>query len=338
MRTLTQNQTAESLTFFMADSVDGKTGRIGLTPTVTLSKNGGAFASAVGAVTEVANGWYKVAGNATDSNTLGPLVLHATASGADPADKEYQVVAYNPRDTARLGLTSLPNALPGATDGMLILGTNAANMVFTKGVTITNNSGGALSIIGGTSGAYALQISNAGFGTAMGILAGTGGGPALYMRGRGNPSTPGEPSGAAIHLRGGTGSAGVVVFEPDAGDSVGFAGTGDATKYGVNFATTGGATYTNTATVATLQDGAITSVKIADGAITDAKFTFPAEAAGRASTLLAALRRAWEWATNKTSRDRSTGIVTLYGADNTTVLETRTQSTTGTTDSMTKGA
>jgi hypothetical protein len=92
----------------------------------------------------------------------------------------------------------------------------------------------------------------------------------------------------------------------------------------------------------TYAGGAVASVSagvtLADGAITDAKIAFPAEAAGRPSTFLAACRRLWEWATNKRDRNRSTGVVTLYGANDTTPLETQTQSTVGSTDSQSKGA
>jgi hypothetical protein len=58
-------------------------------------------------VSEISAGWYKVAGNATDTNTLGPLVLHASATGADPAERVFNVVAFNPQDSAALGLTRL---------------------------------------------------------------------------------------------------------------------------------------------------------------------------------------------------------------------------------------
>jgi hypothetical protein len=74
------------------DGADHRTGKTGLSPTVVLSKNGGAFASPAGAVTEVANGWYKIAGNATDCNTIGPLILHADGTGADPTDMRWDVV------------------------------------------------------------------------------------------------------------------------------------------------------------------------------------------------------------------------------------------------------
>ena len=84
----------------MIDSSDHVSGKTGLSPTVTISKNGGAFASPAGSVTEIGSGLYKVAANAGDSDTLGPLVLHATATGADPTDWLYPVVAYDPLTVA----------------------------------------------------------------------------------------------------------------------------------------------------------------------------------------------------------------------------------------------
>jgi len=102
MRIIKQSSTQRSLIFLMVDSTDHVTGKTGLTPTVTLSKAGGSFASPSGAVTEIANGLYKVAANATDCNTLGSLWLHATGTAADPVDMEFEVVAYDPQ-TAALG-------------------------------------------------------------------------------------------------------------------------------------------------------------------------------------------------------------------------------------------
>jgi hypothetical protein len=92
-----QSSAVFPLLFLMLDSTDHISPKTGLTPTVTLSKNGATFAAPSGAVTEIANGWYKVAANATDSNTLGPLILHATATGADPTDAFFEVVAYDPQ-------------------------------------------------------------------------------------------------------------------------------------------------------------------------------------------------------------------------------------------------
>src|SRR5262245_31300149 len=102
-----QSTTQSALLFFLVLTSDHITAATGLTPTVTISKNGAAFGSPSGAVTEIANGWYKVAGNATDTNTLGPLALHATAGTADPCDLIIaNIVAYNPQN-ANLGLTNV---------------------------------------------------------------------------------------------------------------------------------------------------------------------------------------------------------------------------------------
>ena len=95
-----QSTASQPLVFLMIDSSDHVSGKTGLSPTVTISKNGGAFASPAGSVTEIGSGLYKVAANAGDSDTLGPLVLHATATGADPTDWLYPVVAYDPLTVA----------------------------------------------------------------------------------------------------------------------------------------------------------------------------------------------------------------------------------------------
>jgi hypothetical protein len=99
------------IVFLMVDSADHVTGKTGLTVTVTLSKNGAAFGAASGAVSELSNGWYALAGNATDRNTLGALAIHASASGADPTDEQYTVVAFDPFAATNLGLTDLDTAI-----------------------------------------------------------------------------------------------------------------------------------------------------------------------------------------------------------------------------------
>jgi hypothetical protein len=55
----------------------------------------GLFATPAGAVTEISGGFYKVAGNATDTETAGPLVLKATGTGSVPA-----IVTYTVEDLA----------------------------------------------------------------------------------------------------------------------------------------------------------------------------------------------------------------------------------------------
>lgn len=96
MKARLQSSTLYPIMFLLVDSTDHVTGKTGLTPTVTISKNGAAFASPAGAVTELGSGWYALAGNATDRATLGDLIIHATGTGADPVDDRYVIVAFNP--------------------------------------------------------------------------------------------------------------------------------------------------------------------------------------------------------------------------------------------------
>lgn len=115
-----QSATAVNLRFLLVLTSDHITGATGITPTVTISKNGAAFAAPSGAVTEISGGWYKIAGNATDTNTLGPIDIHATGTGCDPTDvmNAAMVVAFDPQDAVRFGLTALPNAAASAVGGL----------------------------------------------------------------------------------------------------------------------------------------------------------------------------------------------------------------------------
>jgi hypothetical protein len=118
MRERQQNTTAHPITFLMVLSSDHTTGATGISPTVTLSKDGGSFAAPSGAVSEIGNGWYALAGNATDRNTLGAFLVHATGTGCDPMDVQYTITGYDPFDAVRLGLSSLPNVAAGAAGGL----------------------------------------------------------------------------------------------------------------------------------------------------------------------------------------------------------------------------
>jgi len=111
MRLLRQNDTSKAIVFLMVDSTDHITGKTGLSPTVTISKNGGAFSSPSGTVSEIGNGWYKLIPASSDVDTLGALLIHATATGADPVDLEYQVVAFDPYAATNLGLSYLDAAI-----------------------------------------------------------------------------------------------------------------------------------------------------------------------------------------------------------------------------------
>lgn len=75
----------------MTDSADHVSGKTGLTLTITASKDGGSFASISPTVTELANGWYKLALTSSHTDTVGDLALHITATGADPTDVVWEV-------------------------------------------------------------------------------------------------------------------------------------------------------------------------------------------------------------------------------------------------------
>lgn len=107
-----QASTLYPINFLMVDNTDHVTGLTGLTPVVTLSKNGGAFAGAAGAVSEISNGWYSLAGNAVDRNTLGELLVHAAVAGADPFDIQYAIVSYDPFVDIASILTDTETTIP----------------------------------------------------------------------------------------------------------------------------------------------------------------------------------------------------------------------------------
>jgi len=96
---LLKQSTVYTRVFLMVQSSDHVTGLTGATVAVSLSKAGSAFAAAGGTVSEIGNGFYKVALIVTDTNTLGDLAFHATATSADPTDFIDQVAANILGDT-----------------------------------------------------------------------------------------------------------------------------------------------------------------------------------------------------------------------------------------------
>jgi hypothetical protein len=99
----------EPLTFPLVLASDHKTPAVGVTPSlVRISKNGGAFAAPSGAVSAVGNGWYQVAGNATDTGTVGPLLLHVEATGCDPLDMRFEIVPNLAADPLAKGSPTYP--------------------------------------------------------------------------------------------------------------------------------------------------------------------------------------------------------------------------------------
>lgn len=140
-----QSTTQSVLLFFLVLSSDHISPATGLSPTVTISKNGAAFGSPSGAVSEIANGWYKVAGNATDTGTLGPLALHASAATADNCDIIIaNIVAYNPQNS-NLGLSHVSantDQINGVSTSSVT--TVNANIGETQPINFTGTAGSAL--------------------------------------------------------------------------------------------------------------------------------------------------------------------------------------------------
>lgn len=93
-----KQSTAYSRKFLMVLSSDHISGATGKTVTVELSKGpGGTGGAAAGAVTEIDSsnlpGVYQVALTTVDTNTIGDLAFHCTASGCDATDFCDQVQA-----------------------------------------------------------------------------------------------------------------------------------------------------------------------------------------------------------------------------------------------------
>jgi ABC-type uncharacterized transport system YnjBCD ATPase subunit len=106
MRELKQS-TAANLAVFMTSGTDHVSGATGLTLAIAVSKDAGAFASITPTVTELANGWYKLALTTGHTDTLGDLAIHVTAPGADPTDFVSRIIAIDKGNATSLGLANL---------------------------------------------------------------------------------------------------------------------------------------------------------------------------------------------------------------------------------------
>ena len=86
MKMIRQN-TATNVMVLMTESADHVTGIDGLTLTIKLSKDGGAFTSVSPTVVGRGDGWYNIALTTLHTDTLGDLTLHIDGGiTADPTD------------------------------------------------------------------------------------------------------------------------------------------------------------------------------------------------------------------------------------------------------------
>lgn len=102
MRSIKQN-TNVNVMVMMTDADTHINGIAGLTLSVSVSKNGGAFSSISRTITDRGFGWYNVALLSADTNTLGDLVLHVDGGAtADPTDLVLSVSAATNDDVYAL--------------------------------------------------------------------------------------------------------------------------------------------------------------------------------------------------------------------------------------------
>lgn len=135
-----KQSTSFTRTFLMVDGSDHLSPKTGLTVGVWLSKAGAAFTAVSGTVSEISFGWYKVALNATDTNTLGDLAFHCTGTSADLTDFVDQVTANILGDTLPANVTQWLAVAPNA----LISGTVDAFAHYINPVAVADKTGFSL--------------------------------------------------------------------------------------------------------------------------------------------------------------------------------------------------
>jgi hypothetical protein len=136
------------------DSTDGNTVEGSLTitqPDIRLSKNGGGFAqkSAAQTLSHNENGWYPAALSATDTGTLGILIVAVHESGALPVWREFMVVPANEYDSLVLGSDNLDVEIASMAANVL-----TATAIASNAITSAKIADGALTAAKFAAGAF----------------------------------------------------------------------------------------------------------------------------------------------------------------------------------------
>jgi hypothetical protein len=132
-----KKSTARNLMVFLTDATDHVSGLAGATLTLSLSKDGGAFATITPTVTERGNGWYNIALTTAHTDTLGDFVLRITASGADPIDLRTIVLSSIPGE---LPTELIEDTLTLKDIMRILLAVNAGDATGLEGATMTFKS------------------------------------------------------------------------------------------------------------------------------------------------------------------------------------------------------
>lgn len=155
--------------YLSSDHVSEATGK---TIAITISKNGGAFgnpnAGATNA-TEIANGWYKVSLDTTDTGTVGPLAIRGSVASIDDVGITYQIVK-----ATNGGWTALPDTAVTTNGSLLTSGTGTAQLSVSSGVAQADVAKIATASVSTSSAQLGVNVVNAA-GTAWGSGAITSG-------------------------------------------------------------------------------------------------------------------------------------------------------------------
>lgn len=113
----TPNQ-ANKILFVMVDVSGAEVTGLGSGYTLQLSKNGSAFANSAGTKAEIGSGWYSYLATAGEADTIGPVAIKVTGTGAIQQNLEYVVASRVPNAVAftyTLTNSSNGNPIDGAT-------------------------------------------------------------------------------------------------------------------------------------------------------------------------------------------------------------------------------
>lgn len=128
---------------------------------VKVSKNGASEANHAGTLTELDGGRYYYEFGSGEVDTLGFLSAAFSLDGCLPFVCEVQVVAFDPYDSMRLGLSALPNAAAETTGGLLTSGTGAHQMSTSNGQMLVQygTSNGQVKAVAGVLDVNTVQLS-----------------------------------------------------------------------------------------------------------------------------------------------------------------------------------
>lgn len=115
--------------FHCVDVTDGMTPETGeAAGQPQISKNGAAWGNTTATLTAIGNGRYYVELTAAELDTVGSILGRYKSANTAEAIAQGQVVAFDPYDVVRLGLTALPNAAAEAAGGLFTRGTGAGQI------------------------------------------------------------------------------------------------------------------------------------------------------------------------------------------------------------------